>query len=116
MVGKLVGSSFRPFDTFLRRSDFLCFMTKSEPVMVQRRLQPRRSVDQKESAVESLEYRSVLAPATEDRLVFPTTLCAYNAELARERLRHESIGTSHEADQEQNVIGRRERLERALDE
>ncbi|WP_245903127.1 hypothetical protein [Salinigranum rubrum] len=39
---------------------------------------------------------------------------AQNAELARELLRHESIETTHKSYREQNVIERRERLERAL--
>ena len=43
-------------------------------------------------------------------------LYAQDAELAQELLRHESIETTHESYREQNVIERRERLERALDE
>jgi integrase len=42
-------------------------------------------------------------------------LYAQDAELAQELLRHESIETTHESYREQNVIERRERLERALD-
>ncbi|WP_338737888.1 tyrosine-type recombinase/integrase [Haloplanus salilacus] len=43
-------------------------------------------------------------------------LYARDAELAQELLRHESIETTHESYREQNVIERRERLERALNE
>ncbi len=43
-------------------------------------------------------------------------LYARDAELAQELLRHESSETTHESYQEQNVIERRDRLERALDE
>ena len=43
-------------------------------------------------------------------------LYAQDAELAQELLRHESIETTHESYREQNVIERRERLERVLDE
>ena len=43
-------------------------------------------------------------------------LYAQDAELAQELLRHESIETTHESYREQNVIERRDRLERALDE
>src|SRR6056297_3326363 len=43
-------------------------------------------------------------------------LYAQDAELAQELLRHESIATTHQSYREQNVIERRERLERALDE
>jgi integrase len=43
-------------------------------------------------------------------------LYAHDAELAQELLRHESIETTHESYREQNVVKRRERLERALDE
>jgi len=43
-------------------------------------------------------------------------LYAQDAELAQELLRHESIETTDESYREQNVIERRERLERALDE
>jgi integrase len=42
-------------------------------------------------------------------------LYAQDAELAQELLRHESIETTHESYREQNVIERRERLERVLD-
>jgi integrase len=43
-------------------------------------------------------------------------LYAQDAELAQELLRHESIETTHESYREQNVIERRDRLERALNE
>ncbi len=43
-------------------------------------------------------------------------LYARDAELAQELLRHESSETTHESYREQNVIERRDRLERALDE
>jgi integrase len=43
-------------------------------------------------------------------------LYAVDAELAQELLRHESIETTHESYREQNVIERRDRLERILNE
>jgi integrase len=43
-------------------------------------------------------------------------LYARDAELAQELLRHESIETTHESYREQNVLERRARLERALDD
>jgi integrase len=42
-------------------------------------------------------------------------LYARDAELAQETLRHESIETTHESYREQNVVKRRDRLERVLD-
>lgn len=73
-------------------------------------------------AVESLErYRKVLNPATEDWLVFPTRHHGSLATAAGNGLEArgwdaEEIETTHESYREQNVIERRERLERALDE